>query len=224
MNTTYEHTKRLAQQTITTLRLTIALLLMLTLGSTSVWGQTDYSGVYYIADDNTSKNHPGKVYSSASDTEKYYLVPASNPQQTSAIDAYYSPNHSTTNGDSEKPFLTTALTNKDLNSIWIVMESGESGYYFIIHALTGKYVIYEVPLPNDPNTNTDGNETKNGKRKTNFVGMGENEVCHVRPHGKNAADTYKLPVPDKLTGATSYTKHCFWINNLYIKKIFKEFI
>ena len=48
MNTTYEHTKRLAQQTITTFRLTIALLLMLTLGSTSVWGQTDYSGVYYI--------------------------------------------------------------------------------------------------------------------------------------------------------------------------------
>ena len=65
---------------------------------------------------------------------------------------------------------------------------------------------------------------KNCKRKTNFVGMGENEVCHVRPHGKNAADTYKLPVPDKLTGATSYTKHCFWINNSYIRKIFEEFL
>ena len=144
-------------------RLLASLLLMLVLGSTSVWGQ---AGVWYIANDNTSKGHPGKVYSSASDTEKYYLVPAANPQQTSAIDAYYSPDHRTTNGDSKKPFLTTALTNKDLNSIWIVMESGESGYYFIIHALTGKYVIYEVPLPNDPNTNTDGNETKNGKRKT----------------------------------------------------------
>ena len=127
---------------------------------------TDYSGVYYIANDNTSSGHPGKVYSSASDTEKYYLVPAANPQQTNAIDAYYSPDHRTTNGDPEKPFLATALTNKDLNSIWIVTESGESGYYYIIHALTGKYVIYEVPLPNDPNTNTDGNETKNGKRKT----------------------------------------------------------
>ncbi len=148
-------------------RVAISLLLMLVLGSTSVWGQTTgYSGVYYIANDNSSDKHPGKVYSSASDTEKYYLVPASNPQQTSAIDAYYSPNYSTTNGDPEKPFLATALTNKDLNSIWIVKESDESGYYFIIHALTGKYVIYEVPLPNDPNTNTDGNETKNGKRKT----------------------------------------------------------
>ena len=128
-----------------------------------MWGQ---EGVWYIANDNTSNGHPGKVYSSASDTEKYYLVPASNPQQTSAIDAYYSPNHSTTNGDPEKPFLATALTNKDLNSIWIVKESDESGYYFIIHALTGKYVIYEVPLPNDPNSKANADETKNGKRKT----------------------------------------------------------
>ena len=64
---------------------------------------------------------------------------------------------------------------------------------------------------------------RNGKRKTNFVGMSENEVCHVRPHGRNAADTYKLPFKDKLTGATNYTKHCFWINNSYIKKILEEF-
>ena len=163
MNTTYEHTKRLAQQMSTTIRSAIALLLMLTLGSGSVWGQ---EGVWYIANDNTSSGHPGKAYSSASDTEKYYLVPAANPQQTNAIDAYYSPNHNTNNGDPEKPFLATALTNKDLNSIWIVKESEESGCYFIIHALTGKYAIYEVPLPNDPNKNTDTDETRNGKRKT----------------------------------------------------------
>ena len=62
-----------------------------------------------------------------------------------------------------------------------------------------------------------------GKRKTNFVGMSENEVCHVRPHGRNSKDVAKLPVADKLTGATEYTKQCFWINNSYIKGIFKEF-
>ena len=65
---------------------------------------------------------------------------------------------------------------------------------------------------------------KDGKRKTNFVGISENEVCHVRPHGRNAKDVAKLPVPDKLTGVTEYTKQCFWINNKYIKQIFKEFI
>lgn len=65
---------------------------------------------------------------------------------------------------------------------------------------------------------------KNNKRKTNFVGMKDNKVCHVRPHGRNALDTDDLPVPDKLTGATKYTKHCFWINNKYIANIFNEYI
>ena len=55
-------------------------------------------------------------------------------------------------------------------------------------------------------------------------GMSENEVCHVRPHGRNANDVCKLPVPDKLTGLTEYTKHCFWINNTYIRDIFEEYI
>ena len=63
---------------------------------------------------------------------------------------------------------------------------------------------------------------KDGKRKTNFVGM--SEVCHVRPHGRDSRDTFELPVADKLTGATEYTKQCFWINNSYIIEIFKEFI
>ncbi len=157
------HSQRDYSSSLTRLRLVMSLLLMLTLGSGSVWGQ---EGVWYIANDNTSSGHPGKAYSSASDTEKYYLVPAANPQQTNAIDAYYSPNHNTNNGDPEKPFLATALTNKDLNSIWIVKKSEESGCYFIIHALTGKYAVYEVPLPNDPSKNTDTDETKNGKRKT----------------------------------------------------------
>ncbi|MEG1506661.1 MAG: Sau3AI family type II restriction endonuclease [Bacilli bacterium] len=77
------------------------------------------------------------------------------------------------------------------------------------------------------NTIKNGNiikSIKNGVRKTNFVGMSENNVCHVRPHGRDSKDIYKLPVADKLTGVNEYTKHCFWINNTYIKKIFKEFI
>lgn len=77
------------------------------------------------------------------------------------------------------------------------------------------------------NTVKSGNIVKsisNGKRKTNFVGMKSNPVCHVRPHGRNANDTDDLPVRDKLTGSEVYTKHCFWINNKYILNIFKEFI
>ena len=52
----------------------------------------------------------------------------------------------------------------------------------------------------------------------------DSSILHVRPHGRNANDVCKLPVPDKLTGLTEYTKHCFWINNTYIRDIFEEYI
>ena len=42
--------------------------------------------------------------------------------------------------------------------------------------------------------------------------------------GRNAKDTAPLPVADKLTGANKYTKHCFWINNSYIKNVLKDFM
>ena len=77
------------------------------------------------------------------------------------------------------------------------------------------------------NTIKTGNIVKsinNGIRKTNFVGVSDNNVCHVRPHGRDASDVCVLPVKDKLTGACKYTKHCFWINNNYIRNIFREFI
>lgn len=64
----------------------------------------------------------------------------------------------------------------------------------------------------------------NGYRITNFPGMSENKICHVRPHARDAKDTFPLPVADKLTGQKDYTKHCFWLNNNYLEEILKEFI
>lgn len=66
--------------------------------------------------------------------------------------------------------------------------------------------------------------TPNGNRITNFPGMSENNVCHVRPHAINSDDTDKLPIKDKLTNLTEYTKQCFWINNKYLEEILEEFI
>ena len=62
---------------------------------------------------------------------------------------------------------------------------------------------------------------KDGKivRDTNFPGMADNPICHVRPHGRNAMDTTPLPVPDRLTGVREFTKQCFWLNSSYVKKI-----
>jgi DNA mismatch repair protein MutH len=60
--------------------------------------------------------------------------------------------------------------------------------------------------------------TNKWKRKTNFPNTLFNKVAHVRPHAKNANDTYPLPINDRLTGLTSYTKHCFWLNKIYVKE------
>jgi DNA mismatch repair protein MutH len=60
-------------------------------------------------------------------------------------------------------------------------------------------------------------EVKDGIRYTNFPNKSFNSVSHVRPHATNAADTYPLPTKDKLTKAKEYTKHCFWLNNTYVR-------
>jgi len=52
-----------------------------------------------------------------------------------------------------------------------------------------------------------------------FPKSNESFVCHVRPKGKNASDTYPLPIPDSLTGKDYYSKQCFWLNQSFIKQI-----
>ena len=63
-------------------------------------------------------------------------------------------------------------------------------------------------------------ETKKGiERQTHFPSQKNTEVAHVRPHAQNAADAYPLPTVDQLTGALEYTKHSFWLNADYLKKV-----
>jgi DNA mismatch repair protein MutH len=58
----------------------------------------------------------------------------------------------------------------------------------------------------------------------NFPKTVFNHVIHVRPHGTNFAEQAPLPVPDKLTGMTSYEKQGFWMDNHYVSKVFKDLI
>lgn len=46
-----------------------------------------------------------------------------------------------------------------------------------------------------------------------------NGVCHVRPHARKGLDHYNLPVPDKETGITSYTKQSFWFNKDFVRQM-----
>ena len=120
------------------LRMLLILMVMMTVGATEAWGQTHpYAGIRYMTNSGT-----------------YYVVPAADPQITAANhvneDAYFSSSYSSQEGDPEKPFLTTYQTGGDLNSIWILVPvSGEDNYYYIVHALTGKYLKYQTYLTGD---------------------------------------------------------------------------
>jgi DNA mismatch repair protein MutH len=46
-----------------------------------------------------------------------------------------------------------------------------------------------------------------------FPRASESRVAHVRPHGRNRADT--LPLPD----GSRYTKQAFWLNRAYLAEV-----
>ena len=137
MNTTYEHTKGLAQQMSTTIRSAIALLLMLTLGSGSVWGQTDYSGTYYIKSASNCKSPSGD----------YYLCPTEGWAFFHAIDNV----NSTDNG---QPFLTTHImgSGDEAKYVWIVEKHtiNNHDYYAFKHNIkhggVSRYLSYNRQL------------------------------------------------------------------------------
>ena len=106
----------------TGLRFALSLLLMFVLGINTAWGQTDYSGVWYIANETNHAN--------ANNSTHWYLVPGADPKADHYADAYFHNQYCNKSGkgdytgdnygDPEKPFLTTYQTNRVLNSIWIM--------------------------------------------------------------------------------------------------------
>lgn len=152
------------------LRTLLLLVVLLVMGIGDVWGQTgtDYSGIFYFVNCGSGKDAEDKKMSnpSLSSDDYFYLVPADNPPQNNKRAAYYSVEDN--NGNSEMPYLTTyrtkqdaadvpdGVTNRPHNSVWIVEFAGtdtETGidYYYLIHASTGKYVVFEPPYSDKPN-------------------------------------------------------------------------
>ena len=141
-------------------------------------------------------------------------------------------------------FKFTEIINQNWETCYLKKELETTKYmFFVFKKDKDDYIFKGIKLWNMPqidietsvmdmwkktyNTIKSGNIVryiKDGKRKTNFVGISKNDVCHVRPHARDAKDTFKLPVKDQLTGVTEYTKQCFWINSNYIKSIFQEYI
>ena len=76
-----------------------------------------------------------------------------------------------------------------------------------------KQLIKKGGIVKEIKTNKKGKEI----RFTNFPNKKFSSISHVRPHAKDSLDTYALPKKDKLTKLNEYTKHCFWLNNTYVK-------
>lgn len=106
----------------------LLLFLMLILGSGNVWGQTDYSGTYYIG--------------TVDNTNGFYLCPTSDYY---FYDSQNEPHYtSTPNGN---PFLTTYKCKNTSGydareALWIIEKHPSLNYYYIKHASDKKYLTY----------------------------------------------------------------------------------
>jgi len=165
----------------------------------------DLSGTYYIAND---ANHAAAI-----DT-RWYLVPGADPHQAHYADAYFSDeycnksgkgDYKTTYGDPEKPFLTTYQTNQDLNSIWIISSAGDGSYY-IKHAKTGKYIIYEPPYKDAPQRKSmhlESTETPGENAKFTITGSLSGPI-NINPKSVTSGNKYFNPATGVGNRATYY--------------------
>ena len=188
------------------------MLLILALGTTTAWGQTpnpDRSGLYYFVNCGSGKTSPvdPKIEDITNPDDYFYLVPADNPQQGNKRDAWYSSDYSAANGDPEKPYLTTYKTKKDAatvptsvterphNSVWIVkFASTDSGkdYYYLIHAATGKYVVYDPPY-----------SAKNNRKSVHLLTIdspGENAKFEITTAAGTRSDYFNFRVKSITSG------------------------
>lgn len=112
----------------------LLLFLMLILGSGNVWGQTDYSGTYYIRSESTNKNTDGDYY--LCPTKNWYLYKATNSYEDDTDD----------NDDNGQPFLTTYQCKDGVydasKAVWdVVKHPTETDCYYIIQRKTGRYMV-----------------------------------------------------------------------------------
>lgn len=126
---------------LTALRLVMSLLLLLVLGSTSVWGQTKLAdGLYFIG---------SRDYNVNNTTTNYYLCPTEDWKYYQSTSPYY------TDSPNGQPFLTT-YTCRDgeydsKKALWVVKETATEGWYHIIHLIDGKYLTYNAKMGSNSN-------------------------------------------------------------------------
>ena len=124
------------------LRSLMLLLLMIAVGVDNVWGQV-VEGSWFIASGGNAykveqKTAEDYTYGVNTPDDNFYIVPASDPEQPNKNDAYFD------GDDAAKPFLTTYKSGLANEAIWVLEKvEDEPDTYYIKHANTGKYVIFE---------------------------------------------------------------------------------
>ena len=117
-------------------RFALLTLLLLMGGVTGAWGQTDYSGTYYLANNNKDE------FLGYGNEDNFYLCQAKEYYDTETT-TYIS---TTDNG---KPFLTTYKYKQDPSTLWViekVTDPSYSNYYTLKNG--GKYLTVSDKLPN----------------------------------------------------------------------------
>ena len=118
------------------------MLLMVTLGSGTAWGQvgTDYSGTYYIASGRT-----GSYNANSSPNTNFYLCPTEDWIYFVATDG---DKDSSTEDKNGQPFLTSYQCRNENDSYderkaqWTFIQDPATGYYYIKHTIdTKKYMV-----------------------------------------------------------------------------------
>lgn len=122
------------------------LMVLALLAPMAVWGQTDYSGVYYIGTAGYNAGNPAN---------NYYLCPTEGW-------IYYKPTDewSTDGTTYPNPFLTTykCKTNaynsgNSSTAVWYVEKHPNQNYYYIRHASDGKYLVSNGQISGTTNAN-----------------------------------------------------------------------
>ena len=138
-------------------------LLLLFSGVVGSWGQTDYSGTYFIASCGQSENRGSDyTYSPTEHDNNFYLCPTEDWLYYNG-DNY--PNY--TNAPNGQPFLTTfKCKNATLHStydskeaMWTLIKHPTLDYYYIRRNKDGKYLVRNEQMKKAANT-ADGNANR----------------------------------------------------------------
>lgn len=122
------------------------IMLLALLAPAAVWGQTDYSGVYYIGTAGYNAGNPAN---------NYYLCPTEGW-------IYYKPTDewSTDGTTYPNPFLTTYKcktsaynSGNSSTAVWYVEKHPNQNYYYIRHASDGKYLVSNGQISGTTNAN-----------------------------------------------------------------------